>query len=163
MNRLLYLLFALVLGGCAAMKEPAAFKTLETSQSGTLRWNTGKMVTVGQIVVAKDTDRTAVLQFFKEAPTPLLEIRMDSTMEGIASGRLPGAGWRGPVANVPEELELWFGFLQIWLDTPGLPAGNTEIHTASSRAICEKAGRKLRSLSLRNTEESESLTAIFNP
>jgi len=153
---------SLLLASCAGTRELAPFETA-SSAAAALHWQRGGAALNGEAAVARSTQGAVLLRFYKAAPAPLLQLRLEPDAYLTASGPLAGRGWAGPPGSAPISLMAWASFLKIYQQAAKLPDGERELHTAAERVAYVKTGGKLRSLSVASRDTGEVISAFFQP
>jgi len=146
--------------GCATTREQTAFHPV-SSESALVRWQRGGNTLTSDAVFARSADGGVLLRLYKQSPSPLLELRLESDGHLSARGSLAGRGWSGPYGNAPLPLATWVSFLLTWQNAPKLPQGEREMHTAAARIAYNKTSSGLRSLSVASLDTAETISAIF--
>lgn len=152
------LLFALLLPACTTTRPLEDFKPV-MSQEGTLAWSRGAETLRGRIVAERAPNGAVQLKFFRE--TLVAEVRFEPGQMGMAGGTILPAGWRGTVRAAPPQFTTWFEMAEAYMASPNIPNGQHEVHAVDYRAAYDKEDGRLRTLSVRNSQSGEVLTAYF--
>lgn len=156
--RLAGLFLVALVSACATTQTLEPFKPV-LSQEGTLVWSRGAETFRGRVTADRAPNGAARLRFYRE--TLQVEVRLEPDNRGTAEGSiLPGA-WRGPVRSAPAQLGTWFDLAEAYIASPNIPNGQHEVHGPEYRAAYDKTEGRLRSLSVRNSQSGEVLTAYF--
>ncbi len=110
MKRLLPICLALLMAGCVASREFAAFEAA-SSEKALIRWQRKGKSLVYDAVCARTQDGSVLVRLYKQSPTPLAEFRLGSDNSFNAGGRLAGRGWSGPGTEAPPHFSGWVWFL----------------------------------------------------
>ncbi|HEY5707163.1 MAG TPA: hypothetical protein VIS96_16505 [Terrimicrobiaceae bacterium] len=152
---------ALVLGGCSAGRELAAFEAA-SSEKALIRWHRKGVSLVWDAVCARSSNDTVLVRLYKQSPASLAEFRLGPENDFTATGRLAGRGWAGPAPSAPAIFSSWIAFLAAYQDSAGLGPGSRQLQTATTRVASTKSDGRLKALSVSNTETGEVISAVFN-
>lgn len=153
-------LILILMAGCAAPRQLTEFRAAST-QTGQVRWQRGSMTLITNSIWARDAQNTVVLKLYKQAPEPLLDLRLEPDEYLTARGSLAGSGWQGPAGDLPRALSPWYALLVAYRQSASLPEGDREIHSAAWKTAVSKTGGQLRSISLGNRDNGETITVLF--
>ena len=149
------------LAGCATPPQLTEFRASST-QTGQVRWQRGSMTLITDSIWARDAQNTVVLKLYKQAPEPLLDLRLEPDEYLTARGSLAGRGWQGPAGDLPRPLSPWYALLVAYRQAASLPEGDREIHSAAWKTAVSKTDGQLRSISLGNRDNGETITVLFS-
>ena len=158
MKNLSFVALALLLMGCAARRDLAAFQPA-ASAPAIVRWQGRDISLVSDAIFARSASGAVLVRLYKQSPAPLGEFRLEP--DGYLSASQGGRKWAGDSASVPSPLRTWVMFLTTYQGADKLPPGAREIHTAVNRVAYAKEGGKLKSLSVINTDNAETISALF--
>jgi hypothetical protein len=159
MKRALPICLALLVAGCVASREFAAFEAA-SSEKALIRWQRKGKSLVYDAVCGRTQDGSVLVRLYKQSPIPLAEFRLGSDNSFSASGRLTGRGWSGPATESPPVFSGWLWFLTAYQRSA--QPGALSLESAKMRVTSTKSGDKLKVLSVSNTATGEVISAIFN-
>jgi len=147
--------------GCASSPLFQGFQSTE-QQRGVMRWQmpNGDGLTA-EAYFSRSQDGAIALVIGKEGPTPLLEAVLANGKLAVRGPLLRDASWSGPVNAAPRKLTPWGALLSAYAQTPALPDGSPELHTAAYRAQFQKTAGKLTGLHVVGNDTGDTFTVRF--
>ena len=151
---------ACLLAGCATSRNLPAFQPA-SSENAIVRWQGRGVSLTSDAVLARSANGTVLARLYKQSPAPLAEFRLEPDGYFTASDSQSGRKWAGPSGNAPAALSVWVTFLNVYQNAAKLPDGSQEVHSAANRIASQRDGRRLKSLSVVDTDTAEAVSAIF--
>jgi hypothetical protein len=159
MNRWLSLFALLLVTGCVSSPQPF---TSTSSQQALVLWKRSDRTLVSEAIFSRAADSSVRAQLYKGTPKVLLTPSLDATQNIRVSGPMAGLGWHGAANDAPLPLLVWSHLMMDYQRAPSWPDGDNEIHSGDVRTAISIARHQLRSLSISNNLNGDTLTAKFH-
>ena len=141
-----------MLVACAGVSPEPSFESI-ARQNAIVRWQRGNRTVQSEALCEKAASRAVRVTVGSKPDQRLFRLESD----GIMMAR----GWRGQVGGAPAELVVWSTFLTIYQNSDRLPVGERELHTPAARVAVKKETGGLRSVSILNTDNAQTLEVVF--
>lgn len=149
-----------LLAGCVTSRSLPTFQPA-SSENAIVRWQGRGVSLTGDAVFARSANGAILVRLYKQSPAPLAEFRLESDGYFAAADNQNNRKWSGPAEEVPKALSVWVAFLSVYQNAARLPEGSQEVHSAANRVASNKEGKRLKSLSVIDTDTAEAVSAIF--
>lgn len=149
-----------LLAGCVTSRNLPAFQPA-SSENAIVRWQGRGVSLTSDAIFARSSSGAVLVRLYKQSPAPLAEFRQEADGYFAAIDNQNGRKWAGPAENVPKPLSVWVTFLGVYQNAAKIPEGSQEVHSAANRVASTKDGKRLKSLSVVDTDTAEAVSAIF--